>query len=234
MPRPFLTARWEHLALLSYVVPPEVLTPHLPPGLMLDTRDGQAFASLVAFDFLDTRVLGVPWPGFRDFPEINVRFYVRHGAERGVVFVRELVPQRLVAWVARRLYNEPYVATSMQNTRDEMPDRLTMTYQFAWEGRRQTLRVTGAKPTETPPPDSTAHFFKEHQWGFGTTRGGRAVRYEVTHPVWQTYPVASFDLDLDWTRVYGPAWSFLQEAEPYSVVLAAGSPVEVFSKSALR
>ena len=127
MKRPFLIARWERVALLSYVVPPEVLTPHLPPGLTLDTRDGHAFASLVAFDFLDTRVLGVPWPGFRDFPEVNVRFYVRHGAERGVVFVRELVPQRLVAWVARTVYNEPYVATPMQNIRDETPERLTLT-----------------------------------------------------------------------------------------------------------
>ncbi len=231
MPRPFLTARWERLALLSYIVPPEVLAPHLPPGLTLDTRDGHAFASLVAFDFLDTRVLGVPWPGYRDFAEVNLRFYVRHGAERGVVFVRELVPQRLVAWMARTLYNEPYVATPMHNTRDETPDRLTMTYQFDWQGRRQTLRVTGAKPPEMPSPESTEHFFKEHQWGFGKTRGGQTVRYEVTHPVWQTYPVTSFDLDLDWAHVYGPAWAFLQEAEPYSVVLAAGSPVAVFSKS---
>ena len=227
MKRPFLTARWENLALLTYVVPPEALRPHLPPGLDLDTRDGHAFVSLVGFDFLDTRVGGVPWPGFRDFPEINLRFYVRHGEERGVVFIHELVPQRLVAWMARVLYNEPYAATPMQNTRDETPDRLTMTYRFDWQGRPQTVRVTGAKPTETPSPESTAHFFKEHRWGFGTTRRGQTVRYEVTHPVWPTYRVTSFDLDLDWARLYGPRWAFLQDAEPYSVVLATGSPVKV-------
>ena len=141
MPRPFLTARWERLSLLNYAVPPEVLTPHLPPGLTLDLHDSQAFASLVAFDFLDTRVLGVPWPGYRNFAEVNLRFYVRNGVERGVVFVRELVPQRLVAWMARTLYNEPYAATPMQNTRDETPDRLTMTYRFDWQGRSQTVRA---------------------------------------------------------------------------------------------
>ena len=84
-----------------------------------------------------------------------------------------------------------------------------------------------------PPPESTAHFFKEHQWGFGTTRGGQAVRYEVTHPFWQTYPVTSFDLDMDWAHVYGPEWTFLQDAEPYSVVLAEGSAIKVFPKTAL-
>ena len=231
MKHPFLTARWENLALLTYVVPPEALRPHLPPGLDLDTRDGHAFVSLVGFDFLDTRVMGVPWPGFRDFPEINLRFYVRHGDERGVVFIRELVPQRLVAFAARTLYNEPYTATPMQSLRDETPDRLTMTYRFDWQGRPQTFRVTGEKPAETPPPESAEHFFKEHRWGFGTTRSGQTVRYEVTHPVWPTYRVSSFDFDLDWARVYGPAWAFLQDAEPSSVVLATGSPVAVGWKS---
>ena len=57
--------------------------PHLPPGTELDRRDGSAWCSLVGFQFLDTRVLGVGWPGFRHFPEWNLRFYVRRGDERG-------------------------------------------------------------------------------------------------------------------------------------------------------
>src|SRR3954471_19004784 len=113
MPLSFLTARWSNLCLLTYAVPPALLEPRLPRGLSLDLRDGQAFVSLVAFDFLDTRVLGVPWPGYRNFPEINLRFYVRHREERGVVFVREFVPRRLVAFLARAIYGEPYVAARM-------------------------------------------------------------------------------------------------------------------------
>lgn len=77
MARPFLTARWSNVFLATYAVPPEVLERRLPAGLALDSRGGQAFASLVAFDFLDTRVLGVSWPGYRNFSEINLRFYVR-------------------------------------------------------------------------------------------------------------------------------------------------------------
>src|SRR5438270_13540279 len=88
MPVPFLTARWSNLCLLSYAVPPTLLENRLPAGLELDTRDGQAFVSLVAFDFLDTRVFGIPWPGYRNFAELNLRFYVRQGEERGVVFLR--------------------------------------------------------------------------------------------------------------------------------------------------
>ena len=56
----FLTARWSNLFLATYAVPEELLRPRLPEGLELDRPDGQCFVSLVAFDFLDTRVLGVP------------------------------------------------------------------------------------------------------------------------------------------------------------------------------
>lgn len=108
MPRPFLTAAWRNLILANYRTPDDLLRPHLPPGTELDRRDGSAWASLVGFQFHDTRVLGVSWPGYRHFPEWNLRFYVRHNGERGVCFVREFVPQRFVATVARVLYNEPY------------------------------------------------------------------------------------------------------------------------------
>ena len=113
MSRPFLTAEWRNLFLATYAVPPSLLEARLPPGLALDTRDGHAFVSLVAFEFLNTRVLGVPWPGYRNFAELNLRFYVHRtlptrAVERGVVFVREFVPQRLVAGMARWLYNEPH------------------------------------------------------------------------------------------------------------------------------
>src|SRR3954454_24851413 len=110
MARPFLTAKWHNLFLATYAVPPATLEKRLPPGLTLDLREGNAFVSLVGFEFLDTRVMGVGCPGYRNFGELNLRFYVRLGEERGVVFVREFVPQRLIAWIARYLYNEPYVA----------------------------------------------------------------------------------------------------------------------------
>ena len=228
MPLPFLTARWSNLPLLSYAVAPELLRPRLPAGLALDTRDGYAFVSLVAFDFLDTRVLGVPWPGFRNFAELNLRFYVRRGAERGVVFVREFVPQRLVAWVARALYNEPYVAAPLRSSVARTAEQIVVEHRLEWAGASHTIAAVGDLPATLPPETSTEHFFKEHQWGYGTTRAGRLLRYEVRHPFWQVYPLRSFRLDLDWGRVYGPEWAHLGQAQPCSAVLAAGSAVQVF------
>lgn len=230
MPRAFLTARWSNLFLATYAVPPALLEPRLPTGLSLDLRDGQAFVSLVAFEFLDTRVLGIGWPGYRDFAELNLRFYVRRGEERGVVFIREFVPQRLVAFLAWWLYNEPYLAAPITARRDDRPDSLSMDYRLKFAGREHRIEVTGSKPAVRPADDSVEHFFKEHKWGFGMTRGRVPLRYEVDHPVWEVYPVTAYRLDLDFAAVYGPEWGFLSGATPYSTVLAAGSAVSVYPK----
>lgn len=231
--RPFLTAHWSNLAILTYEVPRDLLEPHLPPGLALDTRAGAAFASLVAFDFLDTRVGGVAWPGFRSFPELNLRFYVRQGQRRGVVFIREFVPRPLVSWLARALYHEPYLVAPLDSRVDEDVSTVAAARRLRWRGRDHRVEVTGDKPAVRPSEEGDEHFFKEHHWGFGTDRRGRARVYEVKHPLWEVYPVRSWSLDLDWASLYGPAWGVLAGEKPASVMLAAGSQVSVFPGSRL-
>jgi hypothetical protein len=247
--RSFLNARWSNLCLFTYAVPAALLEPRLPPGLELDTREGQAFVSLVAFDFLDTRVLGVAWPGYRNFAELNLRFYVRRQrseaqiatqepfdklttspAGRGVVFIREFVPQRLVARMAKAIYNEPYLATPLVSVVQQTPETIGVEHRLTFGGRTHTLSMTGGKPAFRPDETSVEHFFKEHHWGYGTSRAGRLLRYEVVHPVWEVYPVQTWRLDFDFSIVYGPEWEFLADAKPYSTVMALGSAIKVFPK----
>ena len=120
MRRPFLTARWENLLLLNYECPADLLEPLVPRGTALDDWEGTPLVSLVGFMFRDTRVHGIAFPGHRTFEEVNLRFYVRRESEdgdvrRAVVFVRELVPRRIISNVARILYNEPYLAVPMSH-----------------------------------------------------------------------------------------------------------------------
>ena len=227
---PFLTARWSNLCLFTHAVPPALLEHRLPPGLSLDLRDGHAFVSLVAFDFLDTRVLGVRWPGYRNFPEINLRFYVRRGEQRGVVFVREFVPRRLVAFLARTIYREPYVSAPMSSRVREDDGRIVIEHRLTFKGRENRLNVVATKPATRPATDSVEHFFKEHEWGFGTGRRGQRLSYQVAHPCWDCYQVESFALDWDWRGVYGEDFAFLGSSTPRSVIAAVGSEVSVFPK----
>ncbi|MBA4191738.1 MAG: DUF2071 domain-containing protein [Planctomycetaceae bacterium] len=228
--RSFLTARWCNLILANYAIPEELLRPLVPPGCVLDRRDGHCWGSLVGFQFLDTKVLGIGWPGFRHFPEWNLRFYVTHNGQRGVCFVREFVPSWLIATTARVIYNEPYRSARMTMDVQDSPETLTATYTVKWGGRVHSLIATGAKPVMRPAEDSTEHWFKEHSWGFGMSRRGKLIRYEVNHPEWDVYPVREFTANVDWATLYGPEWGVMQKAEPASVVLAVGSGVSVYPK----
>jgi uncharacterized protein YqjF (DUF2071 family) len=226
--RPFLTARWENLILANFAVPDDLLLPRLPRGLDLDRWEGRAFVSLVAFEFRNTRVFGISWPGYRDFPEINLRFYVRRGSDRGVIFIREIVGLRLVARIARWVYNEPYRVSALKSFVTRTSDVVEVEHRLPGRDRVHTIRATGSVPAIRAAPDNVEHFFKEQRWGFGQTRRGATLMYEVDHPLWATYPVRSFSIDLDWDAVYGPEWGFLTKATPASVILAAGSPVSVY------
>ena len=95
---------------------------------------------------------------------------------------------------------------------------------------RDDLPVVADASAHTPPEDSEAHFFKEHSWGYGTNRRGHLVTYEVRHPVWETYPVRSFNFNWDWEGIYGPEWAHLADVEPRSVFLARGSEISVSPK----
>jgi uncharacterized protein len=226
----FLSATWSNLILMNYAVPAEALTPYLPPGCVPDLGwGGQAHVSLVAFDFLDTKVLGVPWPGFRNFPEINLRAYVKHEptGTRGVVFVSELVPQRFVAAMARWTYNEPYRAVPIRSAVTQRDGRIDVDHHARFDGREHHIGVTAAATATTPPEDGFERFFSNHRWGFNRSHWGRLIRYEVVHPLWRCHAVESCRVDWDFEAAYGPRWGFLRERQPASMLLAEGSHVEV-------
>ncbi|MEE9148248.1 MAG: DUF2071 domain-containing protein, partial [Candidatus Tectomicrobia bacterium] len=229
-PAPLLTAHWHNLLLLTYAVAPERLASYLPPGVELDRRHGQAFVSLLSLDFEGLRLLGFPCPGWRRFPDVNLRIYVRRAEQRGVVFVREIVPSRLLAWMARRVSGEPFLAARLESTQQEYADRVVVERRLHVGGRVHTMRGEGSKPAFLPEAESAEHFLKERYWGFGTDRCGRPRRFRVEHPAWEVYPVQSYSLELDWEQVYGPDWAFLRHATPDSIVFAVGSAVAVYSR----
>jgi hypothetical protein len=132
--------------------------------------------------------------------------------------------------MAHMFYNEPYRTAPLTATRHDHKDTRRMEFRLNCAGREHVLSVSGAKPSYLPQEHTNEHFFKEHQWGFGTTRGGRTLRYEVRHPRWEVFPVREYYLDFDGSAVYGPEWAFLGKATPYSTVFAVGSAVEVYPK----
>ena len=227
MASPFLTATWRHLVLLNWRVNENLLVPHLPSGVELDRWDGDCWASLVGFQFLHMSVKGVPAFGYRDFPEINLGFYVKRQVNgetrRGVVFIREITPHLMVGWVARALYNEPYTTMPMRQSVDESHARYQLQIDGQWQGLG--VRTAGAWRDQ----DEAELFITEHYWGYNTQRNGDAMEYQVEHPTWRARSIEPDCLDLDIEKLYGEQWAQALGTKPDSMVFAEGSGVTVRS-----
>jgi len=233
MPRPFLTARWDSLVLLNYRCPPDLLAPLVPVGTELDSWHGQALVSLVGFIFGDTRLRGLPIPFHRTFEEVNLRFYVRRQVpsgppRRAVVFIRELVPRRAIATIARWAYNEPYLAVPMSHSRDLDPARGgRVDYTWRYEGAVFAMGATVAGPSRPLRPGSEAEFITEHYWGYTRQRDGGTLEYQVEHPPWTVWDRADHHFTGPARILYGPAFGQVLAAGPSSAYVAVGSAVTV-------
>ncbi|HHG84841.1 MAG TPA: hypothetical protein ENJ82_08825, partial [Bacteroidetes bacterium] len=91
------------------------------------------------------------------------------------------------------------------------------------------LDVTLAAELVMPGKDSLAHFFKEHDLGFGKDSRGETLCYRVWHPVWKTREILDIKFDFDFELLYGPEWAFLNDLEPFLKMYAVGSAIKVYT-----
>jgi len=207
-----------------------VLKSLVPPGTELDFYRGDTFVSVVVFRFLSTKVFGWGFPFHRNFDEVNLRFYVRRktaeGWRRGVVFVRELVPRRAIAFVARAYYGEPYIALPMRHRIDHTVEKIRVEYAWLRQGTWESVHAAAEGQPETIQNGSVEEFITEHYWGY-TARRAECSEYQVEHPRWQVWRAAEATLDAEVSSLYGDTFVESLSARPASAFIADGSPVVV-------
>lgn len=234
-PFAFLTGEWRNLLMLNYTIDPEILRPLVPRGTELDSFDGETYISLVGFLFDRTSVFRLPVPTYRTFEEVNLRFYVKRALadeeRRGVVFIRELVPRRMIALIARLAYNEPYLALPMSHKVEARDGALfaggMVEYGWLHTGRMNRLiaRLTGTPALMAP--ESLEAFITEHYWGYTRQRDGGTVEYQVEHPRWQVWHTIGAAAEVDIATVYGEQYVDALSRPPASAFVAEGSAITV-------
>ena len=238
--RAFLTADWRNLAMLSYAVEPDLLRPIVPSEVELDEHHGQTYVTIVGFQFSRARLLGWRVPGHQLFAEVNLRFYVRRETagelRRGVVFVKEIVSRRMVAWIANRAFHEHFAVRPLRHacrpaSEAEAP---SVEYRFRQGGRWHGLSLAADGPLPlAASADSVEEFIIEHYWGYSRMAGGATLEYRVAHQPWSYWPARRVKLDFDFAAVYGQPWAAALAGPPDSALLVDGSGVEVFGASKL-
>lgn len=220
--------------MLNFAVDPKILEPLIPSETELDFHEGATFLSVVGFLFLDTRVVGLPIPLHRDFEEVNLRFYVRRKSasewRRGVVFVRELVPRRAIALVARTFYGEPYLALPMRHALEHKDGRLSAEYQWRRGRRWETLAMTASGEPQSAGHGSHEEFITEHYWGYTKRRDG-CSEYRVEHPRWRLWTAATTKFEADVATLYGPQFVETLATPAVSGFIAEGSGIQVYQRN---
>lgn len=225
----FLSAHWTDLIVVNFQVDPALLRDLVPNGTELDSFSDQHFVSVVGFLFRNTKFLGIlPTYPVVNFEEVNLRFYIKRNENRecrkGVAFVKEVVPSRIIASVARNLYNEPYVALPMSH---EKQDSLRA-YSWDRDDDHCHVRVQINPAVHELTEGSFPHFILEHYWGYTAQADGSTLEYRVEHPPWVYHEVTSLDLSADAiSRFYGPQFTSTLLQKPHSCFVAEGSHITV-------
>lgn len=229
----FLTAKWHDLIMANYEVEPSLLIDYVPSGTSLDFHEEKCYVSLVAFCFLDTKVLNFAIPFHINFEEVNLRFYVKREEKgevrRGVVFVKEIVPRFAISFVARAFYGEPYETWKMSRRRSSNE----LEYFWSKAACKNRLLIEIGENTGVPAENSHGEFIIEHYWGYTRRGAHRTDEYKVEHPKWELFEVNYAEIDVDFNLTYGERFGFLSETKPNSIFMAKGSEIVVYKGAKL-
>ncbi len=234
----FLKAEWRKLAIANYIIDKELLMEYVPYGTQLDLWNGQCFVSLIGFMFKNTKLLGIKIPFHINFEEVNLRFYVKRFEngqwKRGVVFIKEIVPKRALAFVANTIYNENYQTMPMSHKWTTNNDNQEVEYTWKKAGKINSIKISAGIERFEIMAGSDTEFITEHYWGYAKINAKKTNEYEVTHPKWAVYTVADYAIDTNFAAIYGQKFNFLNAVQPHSVMLAEGSEITVENKKTIK
>lgn len=229
--KPFLTAQWHHIVMLNFEVAPEILRPYVPQGLEFDLWKGKAFVSLVGLNFVTKKVFGMRLPRLPLFEQVNLRFYARSPGgkedQRGVVFIKEIVPLYRVSTIARLLFKQNYITCPMSHrvepfSRTKEKGELV---EYSWRHNKkwQKMTVHGQGGYELPVKGSREDFVMERYRGYAQ-KGPNVMDFQVEHPPWRIQPAKDATLQCEVGKVFGAEFEpFIQKKPAFSFLADGGA-----------
>jgi len=180
--------------------------------------------------FKKTSLFGVPIPFFGSFEEINLRFYVRKiegkKIKKGVVFINETVPYKIVALLANKLYKEHYISIPTKSSIN-ISEHKHINYEWKINDKWNSINIKSDINKYKIEPSSIEEFIFERYFGFTKLSPLITQEYRIQHPKWMTNNILNSRIDCDFGSMYGTAFSSLSNQAPSSIIMAEGSQVRV-------
>jgi uncharacterized protein len=231
--RPWImTQTWHDLLFAHWPIVPERLRPRVPSVFDLDLFDDRAWISVVPFRMSNVSLRGVPAaPWVSEFPELNVRTYVRVDDRPGVYFFSLDAGSRLAVRTARALLNLPYhtatINVAVQDERIGYHSRRN-------DARRRIELVATYEPVGhafEAMQGSLEYFLTERYCLYHVDRRGAPYRLEIHHPPWPLQPADAAITQNTMAEASGimlpECAPLLQFAKRQDVVAWAPSPLEL-------
>jgi uncharacterized protein len=223
--RPVGYQRWEELLFLHWAIDPAEIQRTLPPGLRVDTWNGEAYVGVVPFFMRRVRpayLPAVPW--LSDFLELNVRTYVRDEEGRAGVWFYSLECDRAIAVaVAQRFFHLPYVWTPMSAQRSVAE----VSYHAQRRGRGHEPWRYRWRPHEQgqiTQPGTRDFFLVERYRLYAVDRRGQRYVGRVEHEPYQVQEAAVSEWSAGPAQVAG----FSLHGPPVSSLTAAVVSVKIY------
>lgn len=188
--RPWLmTQTWHDLLFAHWPVDERVLRSKVPSAFEVDLYGGEAWLGIVPFRMTNVAPRGIRslrWAS--EFPELNVRTYVRVGDRPGVYFFSLDAGSALAVHAARALLNLPYHTASMAvRSRESAID-----YESCRKGNQPRAEFIAtyepAGETFQASTESLEYFLTERYCLYHVDRRGAPYRLEIHHPPWRLQP----------------------------------------------
>jgi uncharacterized protein YqjF (DUF2071 family) len=198
---PVMHQDWGKLLFMHWRIPAEILRPHIPARLAIDTFDDSAWIAVTPFTMWDIRAfppLLPPVPGLSRMHELNVRTYVHLDGVPGVWFFSLDANGTIAVLTARTFFHLPYfnaemkldqhsqtiVYTSRRTERDAPRARFDATWQI------------GERLPESKP--GTLEFFLTERYCLYTAHGDDLYRCRIAHAPWplQRARLSSFNSNM--------------------------------------
>lgn len=181
--------KWRQLLFMSWPIEPDEMRRHVPADLEVDLHEGKAWLSMLPMHMEDLHFRYLPpLPGTSDFPEINLRTYVRVAGQVPAVFFFSLdSSSRLGAFVARYFLHTPYVYAKMSLDRDGNTFHMTSHRKASRHAPAAALDVRYRPVGEPSEPDagSLPHFLVERYTAIAETKPGVIYSGPVAHEPWR-------------------------------------------------
>ena len=185
--QPVMHQEWGKLLFMHWRISENLLRPHIPAALQIDTYGDSAWIGIVPFTMCDIRGFPPympPLPGLDEMHELNVRTYVHYNGVPGVWFFSLDANSTAAVLAARTVYHLPYYSADI-----DLQGKRKIKYRLKRrEDPPAQFKATWAvgDPLPKAQPGSREFFLTERYLLYSEFEG-QLFRARIYHEPWELY-----------------------------------------------